>query len=355
MRKTLLFALLISLINVHTLFAVAGGSGEGGPVNTEEDIKEYIEHHLQDSHDFTLMTFGESGTHIGFSLPVILWSDGLHMFMSSKFEHGSSVAESNGKYFALYDGKVYETNDSGDIEVNEAGIGTNPRPLDFSITKNVVGMLLASLLLFLGFTSLARSYKTNSVPKGIGRFLEPLVIYVRDDIAKPNIGKNYEKYIGYLLTVFFYIWLMNLLGLTPLGFNITGNIAVTLCLAVITFIVVQFSANKSYWKHIFWMPNVPVLMKFVLMPIEILSMITKPFALLLRLFANITAGHFIVMSLIALMITLRSAFGLVASTGIAFALAFFITIIELLVVFLQAYIFTMLSALFIGMAVEEEH
>src|SRR5690554_4649552 len=119
MRKTLLFALLISLINVQSLFAVAGGSGEGGPVNTEEDIAEYIKHHLQDSHDFTLMTFGESGTHVGFPLPVILWSEGLHMFSSSKFDHGSSVVESDGKYFALYDGKVYETNASGDIEVNE--------------------------------------------------------------------------------------------------------------------------------------------------------------------------------------------------------------------------------------------
>jgi len=157
------------------------------------------------------------------------------------------------------------------------------------------------------------------------------------------------------LTVFFYIWILNLMGLTPLGFNVTGNIAITVGLALITFIVVQFSGNKNYWKHIFWMPGVPIPMKIILMPIEVLGMLTKPFALLIRLFANITAGHFVVMSLIALMITMKATFGLVASTGMAFALAFFITIIELLVAFLQAYIFTMLSALFIGMAVEEEH
>ncbi|ADR22545.1 ATP synthase subunit a [Marivirga tractuosa] len=355
MRNTLLFALLISLINVNTLFAVAGDSEEGGQINTKEEINEYIQHHLQDSHDFIFWTSGKTGTHYGFPLPVILWSDGVHVFSSSKFDHGHEVAESNGKYFALYHGKVYETNAEGDIELDEAGHPTNPKPLDLSITKNVVGMLLASLLLFLGFNSLARSYRTRSIPKGIGRILEPLVIYVRDEIARPNIGPKYERYMFYLLTVFFYIWILNLMGLTPLGFNVTGNIAITVGLALITFVVVQFSGNKNYWKHIFWMPGVPIPMKIILMPIEVLGMFTKPFALLIRLFANITAGHFVVMSLIALMITMKSAFGLVASTGMAFALAFFITIIELLVAFLQAYIFTMLSALFIGMAVEEEH
>jgi len=355
MRNTLLFVLLISLMNVNTLFAVSESSENGGQVDTQEEIKNYIEHHLKDSHDFTFWTNGKTGTHYGFPLPVILWSDGLHVFSSSKFDHGHEVAESNGKYFTLYHSKVYESNAEGIIELDEEGHATNAKPLDISITKNVVGMLLASLLLFLGFNSLARSYKTRSIPKGIGRILEPLVIYVRDEIARPNIGPKYEKYMFYLLTVFFYIWLLNLMGLTPLGFNVTGNIAITVGLALITFVVVQFSGNKNYWKHIFWMPGVPIPMKIILMPIEILGTLTKPFALLIRLFANMTAGHFVVMSLIALMITMKSAFGLVASTGMAFALAFFITIIELLVAFLQAYIFTMLSALFIGMAVEEEH
>lgn len=355
MRNTLLFALLISLINVNSLFAVAGGSEEGGQIDTKEEINEYIQHHLQDSHDFTFWTNGKTGSHIGFHLPVILWSDGLHVFSSGKFDYGHEVAESNGKYFALYHGKVYETNADGEINLDEEGHATNAKPLDISITKNVVGMLLTSLLMFLGFISLAKGYNKRSIPKGIGRILEPLVIYVRDEIARPNIGPKYEKFIPYLLTVFFYIWILNLLGLTPLGFNVTGNIAVTVGLALITFFVTQFSGNKEYWKHIFWMPGVPIPMKIILMPIEVLGMFTKPFALLIRLFANITAGHVVVMSLIALIITMRSQFGIVASSSISFGLAFFITLIELLVAFLQAYIFTMLSALFIGMAVEEHH
>ncbi len=355
MRNTLLFALLISLINVNSLFAVAEGSEEGGQIDTKEEINEYIQHHLQDSHDFTFWTNGKTGSHIGFHLPVILWSDGLHVFSSGKFDYGHEVAESNGKYFTLYHGKVYETNADGEINLDEEGHATNAKPLDISITKNVVGMLLTSLLMFLGFISLAKGYNKRSIPKGIGRILEPLVIYVRDEIARPNIGSKYEKFIPYLLTVFFYIWILNLLGLTPLGFNVTGNIAVTVGLALITFFVTQFSGNKDYWKHIFWMPGVPIPMKIILMPIEVLGMFTKPFALLIRLFANITAGHVVVMSLIALIITMRSQFGIVASSSISFGLAFFITLIELLVAFLQAYIFTMLSALFIGMAVEEHH
>jgi F-type H+-transporting ATPase subunit a len=348
MRRILSFV-FISVFVANISFA---GGGEG-PVDTEEKIKEYIQHHLQDSHDFTLFTFGKTGTHIGFPLPVILWSDGLHVFSSSRFDHGQAVAESNGKYFMLYHGKVYETDSQGTVTYNEKGKPTNAKPLDISITKNVVGMLLVGLLMFLGFGSLAKSYAKGPVPTGVGRILEPLVIYVRDEIAKPNIGHHYEKYMVYLLTVFFYIWILNLLGLTPLGFNVTGNIAITVGLALITFFTVQFSGNKSYWKHIFWMPGVPIPMKIILAPIEVLGMFTKPFALLIRLFANITAGHFVVMSLIALMITMKAQFGPIASTGIAFGLAFFITIIELLVAFLQAYIFTMLSALFIGMAVED--
>jgi F-type H+-transporting ATPase subunit a len=353
-KTTGILLIFIFLFSLNSGFA-SEGKGEEGKVNSPEEINDYIEHHLQDSHDFTLFTWGESGTHIGFPLPVIFWDEGLHMFSSSKFDHGSKVAESKGNYYMIEHSKIYKTDAEGNLDYDENHHATNKKPLDFSITKNVVGMLLASVLMFFGFVSLANGYKTNAVPTGVGRFLEPLVIYVRDEIARPNIGHKYEKYMVYLLTVFFYIWILNLLGLTPLGFNVTGNIAITVGLALITFFVVQFSGNKNYWKHIFWMPGVPIPMKIILMPIEVLGMFTKPFALLIRLFANMTAGHFVVMSLIALMITMKAAFGAVASTGIAFGLAFFITIIELLVAFLQAYIFTMLSALFIGMAVEEDH
>ena len=354
-RASGLLSIFMVLFSFNYAIARGGDTEEAtGQIDTQEEINDYISHHLQDSHDFTLFTNGKTGHHIGFPLPVILYSDGFHFFMSSKFHHGETVAESNGKYFKLYHSKVYETNAEGEINLDDHNHPTNAKPLDLSITKNVVGMLLGGILLIWGFGSLARGYKKSAVPTGIGRVLEPLVIYVRDEIAKPNIGeKKYEKYMVYLLTVFFYIWLLNLMGLTPLGFNVTGNIAVTVCLAIFTFFIVQFSGNKEYWKHIFWMPGVPVLMKILLIPVEVLGIFTKPFALLVRLFANMTAGHTVVMGLIALMITLKASFGAVGSTGLAFFLAFFLTIIELLVAFLQAYIFTMLSALFIGMAVED--
>lgn len=315
-------------------------------VDTPEEIKAYIEHHLQDSHDFIFYTDGETGHHVGFPLPVIIWDEGLHLFFSSKFDHGHAVAKSNGKFYKLDHGKIYRTDATG--ETNEY------RPLDLSITKSVLGMLLTGLLLVVLFGGLANSYKKGPIPTGIGRVLEPLVIYVRDEIARPNIGeKKYRKFMGFLLTVFFFIWILNLLGLTPLGFNVTGNIAVTFCLALFTFFITQFSANKEYWGHIFWMPGVPVPMKIILAPIEVLGLFTKPFSLMIRLFANITAGHFVLMSLIALMIVLKSSFGPVASTGMSLVLSLFIFVIELLVAFLQAFIFTMLSALFIGMAVQD--
>lgn len=328
--------------------------GEGNPIDTKEEIKSYIKHHLQDSHDFTLFTNGKTGKHVGFPLPVILWDNGLQIFSSSKFHHGEDIAEVNGNFYALHHGKIFKTDESGTISIDDHGHATNKKPLDFSITKSIVGMLLVGFLLLLGFGSLARGYKKSLVAKGFARVLEVLVIYVRDEIAKPNIGEHkYKKFMSFLLTVFFFIWLSNLLGLTPLGFNVTGQIAVTACLALFTFFIVQFSGNKDYWGHIFWMPGVPLPLKPFMMILELIGLVVKPFSLMIRLYANITAGHFVVMSLIALMITMKVAFGPVASTGMAFGLSFFITIIELLVAFLQAFIFTMLSSLFIGMAVEE--
>ncbi len=325
-----------------------------GPVNTSDEINAYIKHHLQDAHYFIFYTNGETGHHVGFALPVILWDNGLHMFSASKFNHEKSVAESNGSFYQLHHGKIYKSNKEGKLNLDHHGHPLNAKPLDLSITKSVLGMLLAGLLMVVFFGLLAKSYKKGPIPTGLGRALEPLVIYVRDEIARPNIGETkYKKFMPYLLTVFFFIWILNLLGLTPLGFNVTGNIAVTFCLALFTFFIVQFSANKEYWGHIFWMPGVPVPMKIILAPIEVLGMFTKPFSLMIRLFANITAGHFVLMSLIALMIVLKASFGPVASTGMSMLLSIFIMLIELLVAFLQAFIFTMLSSLFIGMAVVE--
>ncbi|WP_159779583.1 F0F1 ATP synthase subunit A [Flavobacterium sp. 9AF] len=331
------------------------GHGEAESLDKKDKVNAYIEHHLQDSHDFTFFSDEKEGKHYGFSLPVILFDKeaGVQVFSSSKFHHGEEIAEVNGNYYALHHGKIYKTNAEGQLNYDEHHHPTNEKPLDFSITKNVVSMLFTSALLLFMFIGLAKSYKKGPIPTGFGRILEPLIIFIREEIAIPNIGeKKYRKYMGFLLTVFFFIWLLNLLGMTPLGINVTGNIAVTVCLALFTFIITQVSANKDYWKHIFWMPGVPVPMKIILMPIELLGTLTKPFALLIRLFANITAGHVVIMSLIAMIFVGKN---LAADMSISLALTLFISVIEILVAFLQAFIFTMLSSLFIGMAVQDHH
>ena len=247
--------------------------------------------------------------------------------------------------------KIYKTNIQGEIIKDENGKILNEKPLDFSITKNIVTILLVSFLMLFLFNSLARSYsRNNGIADGVGRFLEPIILYVRDEIAIPGIGqKKYKNYMSYLLTVFFFIWFLNMLGLTPLGVNVTGNIAVTFSLALLTFLLTNLTANKNYWGHIFWMPGVPIPLKIILAPIEFLGLFIKPFSLLIRLYANIQAGHIVLYSLIGLMFVFQNWIG----SSLSFLLAFFISIIEILVALLQAYIFTMLSALYFGFAVEE--
>ena len=213
---------------------------------------------------------------------------------------------------------------------------------------------MAFLLLI--FFATARRYKKseNNVPTGIAGFIEPLVVFVRDEIGKPMIGEHkYKRYMPYLLTIFFFIWINNIFGLIPIlnGANLSGNIAFTCTLAVFTFIITTFSGNKNYWKHIFWMPGVPVPMKIFLMPIEIIGMFVKPISLMIRLFANITAGHVIILALMSLIFVFKSV--AIAPVSVAFSL--FITVIEIIVTAIQAYIFTILSALYFGMATEEEH
>lgn len=340
-------------------------------------INAYIKHHLKDTHDFHLFSDESTGKHYGFPLPVILWDDGLHFFMSSAFDHGHKIAESNGKFYKLHHGKIYRTEADGKLnydhaeeehtdhdaghesaahaeeanhEAEEHGHPTNTVPLDFSITKNVFNIFFIGLLVFLIFTSVARSYKKGLAPKKAAKFFEPLVIFVRDEIAIPNIGeKHYRKYMGFLLTAFFFIWMVNLFGLTPLGVNVTNNIAVTGALALMTFFITQFTSKKDYWLHIFWMPGVPYAIRPALALIELLGLIIKPFSLMIRLYANITAGHIVLMSLISLMFI----FDNIGAKGAFYGLTIFLSLIELLVAFLQAYIFTMLSALYFGMAVEE--
>ncbi len=352
-RKTLgnilsIFILLASF----TMQAETKSSGEGSG-DLKSEIKAYISHHLLDSYEFGLYSYtNDEGGHeyVGFPLPVILWDDGLKVFSSSNLKHDEGVAEVGGNFYKSYHGKIYKTDAEGTLTMDDHDHPENRVHLDFSITKNVFTIFLVSLLLFFVFSRMAKSYSKGPMPKGLGRGLEPVIQYIRDDIAIPNIGiKKYKRYMPYLLTVFFFIWIINLLGLTPLGINVTNNIAVTLALALLTYLFTTFTANKSYWGHIFWMPGVPPLMRIVLAPIELLGTIIKPFSLMIRLYANITAGHIVLMSIIGLMFIFKNWLG----SSLSFFLAFALSLLELLVAALQAYIFTMLSALYFGSAVEE--
>lgn len=363
-----LWKILIVAVALIPAVTFAGhGADHGAPKKelTKEEARakntEYVKHHTNDSHDFGLFTNEETGHHIGFPLPVILWEDGLHVFMSSAFhpeegnEHG--VAESNGKYFVIGhdDGKVYSCDEHGtiltDVSTDEEGVETVSKinPVDFSITKNVFVTILMCIFLFWLFRSVAKSYGSGLAPTGPAKFLEPIILFIRDEIAIPNIGHDYKKYMNYLLTVFFFIWFLNLAGMTPLGINVTGNIAVTSALAIFTFLITNLSAKKDYWMHIFWMPGVPIPMKIMLIPIELVGMVVKPFALMIRLYANMLAGHIVLGSLIAVVYFFDSIFAQGAFVG----LTFFMNIIELLVAALQAYIFTMLTALYFGSAAAE--
>ena len=321
---------------------------------SKEDVSETIDHHLLDSYGFYILHG------VGFPLPIILFDNhGLHIFSSSKLHHG--VVESNGGYYKEWhgkvvdvhgltreaNGKIFATDAEGNFLFDEDG--KHIQPIDFSITKNVFTIFLMILAMFFLFKGMAKSYN-NQLPSGFGRFMEPIVIFIRDEIAIPNIGEGvYKKFMPFLLTIFFFIWFMNLAGLMPFGFNITGNIAITASMAIMTFILTQMNGKKDYWAHIFWMPDVPVLMKIVLAPIELLGVFIKPFALMIRLYANISAGHIVLMSLIGLMFTFHNYF----AGSAFFGLTIFLSLIELLVAALQAYIFTVLSALYFGMAVEE--
>jgi F-type H+-transporting ATPase subunit a len=366
MRKPLLLKILLAavLLLSNSSFAnVKEATSDEPKKDLKTEIKEYISHHLQDSHDFSLFSYtNDTGEHvyIGSSLPVILWDNGLKVFSSSKFHHGETLAEVDGNYYKLYHSKIYKTDAEGTINYDEDHHATNVKPIDFSITKNVVMIIVTGLLMLWLFTSLAKSYaKNNGVPTGMGRFFEPIVLYIRDDIARPNIGeKRYRKYMPFLLTIFFFIWFLNMFGLTPLGINVTGNIAITFSLAIMTFLITNLTGTKDYWMHQFnplgdslpWYGKIPLYI--ILVPIELLGLFIKPFALLIRLYANMQAGHIVLMSLIGLMFIFKSWLG----SPLSFALAFAISLIEILVALLQAYIFTMLSALYFGFAsVEHEH
>lgn len=316
-----------------------------------------IMHHIQDSHTWHL--WGEGHNSVGFSLPVILLDGGLKVFSSSAFGHDmNEIAQIDGNFYKIHHNKIYRTDATGDLQIDVEGHPQAPQPLDFSITKVAAQMILAMVILTLLAFAARSSYKKGFVPTGVARILEPLILFVRDDIALQNIGsKKYKKYTPYLITLFLFVWLINILGLIPGSANVSGNIAFTLVLSVLTLIIVNFSGNKNYWGHIFdpLGHNMPwagkILVYIILVPVEILGIITKPFALMIRLFANMTAGHIVILSLVSLIFIMKSW----AVTPASIGLTLFINILEVLVAALQAYIFTLLTALFIGMAVEESH
>jgi F-type H+-transporting ATPase subunit a len=323
------------------------------------NVTELILDHVGDSYDWHLTSFGH--THLSIPLPVIVKGkeSGWHLFSSARFEHGH--AEYQGFYVskeAKYKGKIVEKNASGE-EI---------RPLDLSITKNACSLLLSSFALILLILPCAAWYKKRqgkpeeASPKGFIALLEMLIMSIVDDVVKPCIGKNYRRYAPYLLTVFFFIFFNNLLGIIPLfpgGANVTGNVAITCVLAICTFIIVNIFGTKEYWKEIFW-PDVPMWLKIpipIMPAIELVGVFTKPFALMIRLFANILAGHAIVLGLTC-MIFLTVSLGAAMNTGmgvLSIVMTVFIDFVELLVAYIQAYVFTMLSAVFIGLSQIEPH
>lgn len=347
--KLSFFLAVFSMFCVLKTFASQDSSRQAKVVNTKLDTYDpsvAILEHIADSHYWHL--WGETAI----PLPVILFTDqGLETFSSSRFEHGHEAYA--GKYYTykLFNDKVKAVDKAGKIDE----VATK-KVYDFSITKNVVALWTACLLLLVIFFSVASSYKKTygKAPKGLQSFIEPVIVFVRDDIARPNIGYKYERFMPLLLTVFFFIWINNLMGLVPFfpgGANLTGNIAVTFVLAAITMVAVNVNGNKHYWKHIFVPADVPGWLWPLWWVVELLGIFSRPFALMIRLFANITAGHIIVLSLISLIFVFKS----IAVAPISIAFVVFMDVLELLVALLQAFIFTLLTALFIGTATEEHH
>ena len=340
--------LISLLVLVSTTNIGAENNSEQKAENSSYNPTPDILHHILDSYEWHL--WGK----VSIPLPVILYTEGnWDIFMSSKFHHGESKVIKGDRIYKM----AHHPEDSNkEIIVEEKG----KKIINLSITKNVASMLLSTLMLLFLLGKVSRSYKRKKeAPKGLQSFLEPIILFVREDIIKSNIGPKHEKYTMFLLTVFFFILINNLLGLTPGAANVTGNISVTFVLSMFTFVIITLSANKGYWKHLINPPGTPLALLPIMIPIEIFGVFTKPFALMIRLFANITAGHIIIFSLISL-IFVASDNGVNPGAGWAVApmsvlFVLFIFLIEILVAFLQAYIFTLLSAVFIGLAVKEEN
>ena len=332
---------LLTALLVLCSFSVFANEPAGTPEKEEAfNPGEMILHHIGDSHEWHWMST-DNGNLTSY-LPIIAYrpGKGLSVFSSEKISNGESKGSEK-----EYDGLKLE---------HEHLVTTDgSKVYDFSITKNIAALIGSSILLLVVFTVVARGYAKNHghAPKGIQSFFEPIIVFVRDEVAKKSIGPKYERYMPYLLTVFFFIWFNNLLGLTPGAANLTGNIAVTLTLAVLTLLITLFSSNKNYWAHIFATPGVPTWLLPIMIPVELIGVVVKPFSLMIRLFANITAGHIVILSFISLIFIFKSA----ALAPVSLAFGLFINVLELLVSILQAYIFTLLTAMYIGGAVEEHH
>lgn len=350
---------LLALLTIWSVGVYATEAEKDTTVQSEHETAKFepgkfIIEHISDSYEWHILTYGQH--HVSIPLPVLLYSQhtGFHVFMSSKFHHGQEP----------YNGFHISHDEPNKGKIVEDVMGEMIVPLDISLTKNVVSIWFSLIIITVLFISIARTYKRNpaSAPKGLQNALEIIILFVRDDIVKASIqGKKHEKYLPFLLTLFFFILINNLLGLVPIfpgGANVTGNIAVTMVLALITFLITTFSGNKAYWLHIFNAPGVPWWLKFPLplIPlIEFLGIFIKPFVLMVRLFANITAGHIIVLGFFSL-IFIFGNLNMFAGYGvsvISIAFTIFMTVLELLVAFIQAYVFTLLSAIYFGMATEE--
>jgi F-type H+-transporting ATPase subunit a len=312
-----------------------------------------IMHHIQDAHDWHILDW--KGHPVSIPLPIIIYHGqrGLDIFMSSQFHHGQTdylgYRLDHGTIVAVNDNKVID-------EIVTAGIW------DFSLTKNAVALIISIGFLLIIFLSIAKSYgkRRNEAPKGLQSLLEPVIIFVRDEVAKSAIGPKYERYLPYLLTIFFFIWINNIMGLIPIfpgGANVTGNVAIPIVMALFTFVITNISGNKHYWKHILWMPGVPLAIKPLMLAIELLGVFIKPTVLVIRLFANITAGHIVILVFISLIFIFgeKSAVGGYSVSVASVAFAVFLNFLEILVGAIQAYVFTLLSAVYFGMAVDESH
>lgn len=348
----LLFLSLSGIANIAT-------AQEAVPPAQEEkkgfDATKVIFGHIADSHEWHFFEMNEKP--VAVPLPIIIYQSGkgLQVFSSSHFEEWKPGADGKTMVSNSHEGYHLEK------AMKEKVVADDGTPLyDFSITKNVVSLFLSVIILLWLMTGVAKKYKKNGfskAPSGFQNGLESIIVFMRDEVAKPNLGYKYKKYMPLLLTVFFFIWVNNMLGLLPGGANFTGNITVTLCLAIVSFIVMIANANKHFWSHLLNPPGVPLGIKFLLVPIEIISMFIKPVALTIRLFANILAGHIVILSVIS-MIFIFGGISRMAGGGfvvVSLAFSIFMFMLELLVAAIQAFIFANLTAVFIGQAIEEPH